>query len=183
MGALPSGCAGLVSGVRGGLCPSPPPPRGSHQLVFCFPWMRWRDRLEAGGLHSLRLSLSGDSCQQGAAVQVCPPGPEGPAWSFPLLVRTVALPRAELSVWGVYVEPFTSPCCQISLVRLKLEVTWKSSVGPGCTRAPLRVLASGGLLASSDLGCLTWKKKSELLHYERSGRLPRGPRSCGFQQG
>lgn len=108
--------------------------------MFCFPWMRWRDRLEAGGLRSLRLSLSGDSCQQGArlcAVQACPPGPEGPAWSFPLLVHTAALPRVELSVWGVYVEPFTSPCCQISLVHLKLEVTWKSSVGPGCAGAPL----------------------------------------------
>ena len=41
-----------------------------------------------------------------------------------------ALPGASLSWfvwqhcpgWGVYVEPFTSPCCQISLVRLKLEL-------------------------------------------------------------
>lgn len=172
---------GLVVG-----CAQAPAFRGSHQLMFCFPWMRWKDRLEAGGLCSLHLSLSGDSCQQGArlcAVQACPPGPEGPAWSFPLLVRTAALPRAELSVWGVYMELFISPCCQISLVRLKLEVTWKSSVGPGCTRAPLRVPAPGGLLAPSDLGCLTWEKKSALLHYERSGRLPRGPRSCGIQEG
>nr|CAI9696890.1 unnamed protein product [Rangifer tarandus platyrhynchus] len=70
---------------------------------------------EAGGPHGPGAEIP--ACDQGSQ------GPEGPAWSFPLLVRTVALPRAELSVWGVYMEPFTSPCCQISLVRLKLEET------------------------------------------------------------
>lgn len=92
-------------------------PLGYHQLVFCFHLIRWRDRLEAGGLRSLRFPSARDSCQQGVwlcAMQACLPGPECPAWSFPLLVCTAALPRVELSVWGVYMEPFTLPCCQIS---------------------------------------------------------------------
>lgn len=61
-----------------------------------------------------------DSCQQGVwlcTMQACPPGPECPSWSFPLLVCTVALPRVELSVR-----------CLRGAVRITLL--------PDCSRAP-----------------------------------------------
>lgn len=57
----------------------PKPPLGSHQLVFCFHLIRWRDRLEAGGLRSLHFPLS-QGLVSTRYVAVCYAGLSARAW-------------------------------------------------------------------------------------------------------
>ena len=54
-------------------------PLGSHQLVFCFHLIRWRDRLEAGGLRSLHFPLS-QGLVSTRYVAVCYAGLSARAW-------------------------------------------------------------------------------------------------------